>query len=77
MDALTMAPERQRPAAGLVHHSDRGIQYAAEAYRQHLAAAHILPSMSRKGNCWDAQSSILLKRRLDLTVLGLAKLPLH
>ena len=30
MDALTMALERQRPAAGLLHHSDRGIQYAAE-----------------------------------------------
>ena len=53
MDALTMALERQRPAAGLLHHSDRGIQYAAEAYRQSLAAAHIIPSMSRKGNCWD------------------------
>lgn len=53
LDALTMALERQRPAAGLLHHSDRGIQYAAEAYRQNLAAANILPSMSRKGNCWD------------------------
>ena len=53
MDALTMALERQRPAAGLLHHSDGGIQYAAEAYRQNLAAPHILPSMSRKGNCWD------------------------
>jgi putative transposase len=53
LDALTMALERQRPAAGLVHHSDRGIQYAAEAYRQNLASADILPSMSRKGNCWD------------------------
>ena len=53
LDALTMALERQRPAAGLVHHSDRGIQYAAEAYRQRLATANITPSMSRKGNCWD------------------------
>jgi putative transposase len=53
LDALTMALERQRPAVGLVHHSDRGIQYAAEAYRQILATANITPSMSRKGNCWD------------------------
>jgi putative transposase len=53
LDALAMALERQRPGAGLLHHSDRGIQYAAESYRQTLAAAHITPSMSRKGNCWD------------------------
>jgi putative transposase len=53
LDALAMALERQRPGAGLLHHSDRGIQYAAEAYRQTLAAANITPSMSRKGNCWD------------------------
>ena len=53
LDALAMALQRQRPAAGLVHHSDRGIQYAAEAYRQMLATANIAPSMSRKGNCWD------------------------
>ncbi len=39
LDALNMAVERQRPALGLIHHSDRGIQYAAEAYRQALAAS--------------------------------------
>jgi transposase InsO family protein len=53
LDALSMAIERQRPAPGLIHHSDRGIQYAAEAYRQALAASGITPSMSRKGGCWD------------------------
>ena len=53
IDALNMAIERQRPAPGLIHHSDRGIQYAAEAYRQTLAGSGISPSMSRKGNCWD------------------------
>jgi transposase InsO family protein len=53
MDALTMALERERPALGLLHHSDRGIQYAAEAYRQMLLTANMTPSMSRKGNCWD------------------------
>lgn len=36
-----MAIERQRPAPGLIHHSDRGIQYAAEAYRGALASASI------------------------------------
>ena len=53
IEALEMAIKRQRPPAGLVHHSDRGIQYAADEYRQHLAAAGITPSMSRKGNCLD------------------------
>lgn len=53
LEALNMAIQRQRPAPGLIHHSDRGIQYAAEVYRQTLAAAGITPSMSRKGNCWD------------------------
>ena len=43
----------QRPPPGLIHHSDCGIQYAAEAYRQTLATSGITPSMSRKGNCWD------------------------
>jgi transposase InsO family protein len=53
LDALQMAIERQRPAPGLIHHSDRGIQHAAEAYRAALARFHITPSMSRKGDCWD------------------------
>ena len=53
LEALAMAIARQRPAPGLIHHSDRGIQYAAEAYRGALAAAGITPSMSRKGDCWD------------------------
>ncbi len=52
-EALAMAVERQRPAPGLIHHSDRGIQYAAEAYRQALARSGITPSMSRKGDCLD------------------------
>ena len=38
---------------GSLQHSDRGIQYAADEYRQALAAAKITPSMSRKGNCLD------------------------
>ena len=51
--ALRMALERRRPAPGLVHHSDRGVQYASESYRATLAANGLVPSMSRKGNCWD------------------------
>jgi len=51
--ALDMALAHRRPAAGLVHHSDRGSQYASAAYRARLAAAGVVPSMSRKGNCYD------------------------
>ena len=53
MAALTMAIQRRRPGPGLVHHSDRGSQYAAGDYRKILRAASITQSMSRKGNCWD------------------------
>jgi putative transposase len=51
--ALRMAVERRQPADGLLHHSDRGSQYCATAYRQLLADWRMIPSMSRKGNCWD------------------------
>jgi transposase InsO family protein len=52
--ALTMALARRRPApAGLLHHSDRGVQYAATQYQRLLATHGIACSMSRKGNCWD------------------------
>ena len=52
--ALDMAIDARRPAPGmLVHHSDRGVQYACHEYRQALADAEIAVSMSRKANCWD------------------------
>ena len=51
--ALQSALGWRDPAPGLVHHSDRGSQYAANDYRDALAARGITVSMSRKGNCWD------------------------
>ena len=53
ISALNMALTQRGPPASLKHHSDRGVQYAAEAYRRILAAHGITRSMSRKGNCWD------------------------
>ena len=44
---------QRRPNAGLLHHSDRGVQYASDDYQQKLADLGIVCSMSRKGNCWD------------------------
>ena len=50
--ALTMALAH-RAARGVLHHSDRGVQYASYAYQALLAAAGATPSMSRVGDCWD------------------------
>jgi putative transposase len=51
--ALHMALGQRQPEAGLLHHSDRGSQYASDAYRALLAKHHIVVSMSRTGNCYD------------------------
>jgi putative transposase len=53
VSALQMAFWRRKPAQGLLHHSDRGSQYASKEYREHLAIMGMEQSMSRKGNCWD------------------------
>jgi transposase InsO family protein len=53
LDALRMALEHRRPGPGLVHHSDRGSQYASDAFASLLERHKIVCSMSRKGNCWD------------------------
>jgi putative transposase len=51
--ALWMALEHRKPQGKLLHHSDRGVQYASVAYQDLLAKHGIEPSMSRKGNCYD------------------------
>lgn len=53
LEALAMAVARQKPGAGLMHHSDRGCQYAAHDYRKALALNAMVASMSRRGQCWD------------------------
>jgi transposase InsO family protein len=52
-NALAMALSQRQPTAHLLHHSDRGSQYAAHDYQALLARHHITISMSRKGNCYD------------------------
>jgi putative transposase len=52
-DALLMAMGRRMPTGELMHHSDRGCQYASKDYRDLLKQYGIMISMSRKGNCWD------------------------
>lgn len=53
LDALEMALGRRCPRPGLIHHSDRGSQYAARAYRDTLDQNGLVASMSAKGDCWD------------------------
>jgi putative transposase len=53
LDALSMGLQARTPPMGLLHHSDRGSQYASADYRAALASAGIECSMSRKGDCWD------------------------
>lgn len=52
-EALKQARQRRGPVPGLLHHSDRGVQYASSAHRALLATYHITASMSRQGNCYD------------------------
>jgi putative transposase len=51
--ALLMAISVQQPGAGLIHHSDRGVQYASAEYRQAMKSAGLRASMSRKADCYD------------------------
>ena len=51
--ALNMALRQRQPVGQVLHHSDRGCQYASATYRQALAANGCIASMSRKGNCYD------------------------
>ena len=53
MEALHKAIAQRNPPPGLLHHSDRGSQYASDAYGDLLATRLFIRSMSRKGNCWD------------------------
>ncbi len=53
LTALSMALTHRQPPAGLIFHSDRGVQYASAHYRRALAGAGLIASMSRKANCYD------------------------
>jgi putative transposase len=53
LTALQVALRQRQPPQGLLHHSDRGVQYACHEYAEALAAAGLVCSMSRRGNCYD------------------------
>lgn len=53
LSALSMSVAHRKPLEGLLFHSDRGVQYAAESFRLRLSELKMAQSMSRKGDCWD------------------------
>jgi transposase InsO family protein len=53
LSALKMAIRLRKPPPGLIHHSDRGVQYVSYKYQNELSRVKMICSMSRKGNCWD------------------------
>ena len=67
-DALTMALQDRRPAAGCLSHWDRRSQYAAHSYQALLMANDMIPTRSRTGDCWDNAVAenlfVTLKRQL-------------
>ena len=68
LKALAMALLHRNPPAKLLLHSDRGVQYASADYRAALSRAGLVPSMSRKGNCYDnaAMESFWSTLKLEL-----------
>ena len=53
VNALDMALERRQPQSEVIHHTDRGSTYGSDDYRNKLVSSGLIPSMSRKGDCWD------------------------
>jgi len=66
--ALRLALQRRRPDAGIIHHSDRGCQYASLAFGQHLSAAGLVPSTGSVGDCYDnaVAESFFASRKVEL-----------
>ena len=70
LTALQRALAWRQPPVGLVHHSDRGSQYASHDYRAVLAAHGAIPSMSRAGDCWDNAVAESFFATLEHELLG-------
>ena len=66
LDALQMALEQRKPGPGLVHHSDRGSQYARNDYTDLLKDRGIDISMSRKGNPWEKVGCESFKKKVEV-----------
>ncbi len=73
LDALRMAWFRRRPASGLIFHSDRG----SHEFQVALKSYEMCSSMSRKGDCWDTQSTMDPSVASGLTRAGIGEMPLR
>lgn len=71
--AVQMALHHRRPPKGLLHHSDRGVQYASAEYRELLTAAGLTPSMSRPGNPYDNAAMESFNATYKRECVGLAE----
>ena len=79
IDALRMAWFKRHPGkdTGLILHSDRGSQYASQDLRDVLTEYGITASMSRRGDCWDTQSTMGPSVASGLTRAGIGEMPLR
>ena len=73
MDALLMAVWRRGRPTELLHHSDQGSQYTSEDFQRLLSAHGIVCSMSRRGDCWDTQYTMMMNDRPSLTRAGIGQ----
>jgi transposase InsO family protein len=74
-EALRRALAVRQPAAGLIVHSDQGSQYTATRFRELVARHHALPSMSRRGNCYDNAHAESFWSRLKTELLDGGSFP--
>lgn len=77
LSAARMAFASRRPPRGLLHHSDRGVQYACGEYRELMAAHGAIASMSRRGNCWDNAVAESFFATLELELIDSSDWPTH
>jgi putative transposase len=77
LDAMMMAVWRRRPKTPVMIHSDQGSQFGSDDFNRWCKDNQLVPSMSRRGNCWDTQSNISLSAAFDLTRAGIGVMPLR
>ena len=74
LEALTRAVAVREPKRGLIHHTDRGSQYTSRAYSEALERTGMVPSMSRKGDCWDNAVSESFFGTIEQELVGQSKI---
>jgi putative transposase len=75
--ALDMAVQHRRPAAGVIHHSDHGSQYTAQAFQDHCRAVGIRSSMGSVGDCYDNAMAESFFATLECELLSRSSFPTH